>query len=216
MSLPRAWIWAGAAAIVLGAGLVGWLRQAAPTAPLASASTSATAPRAATAAPAAGTGMQEAAAALTPLAQPLAAASQAQEAPPPWATSLAATAAAQDPAKQQALLAELRARSQQQAQMTEKLLAELDRREAAHQLPAGINVQAMRANLRISQQLQQISAQIQTLAAQPDSPQRRQALQAKVAELQQLQRQVRLDVMGPAVAGAAAPKAVTQPSAGKQ
>lgn len=197
MTAPRIWVWTAAALVVAGAGLVALLRQQAmPVAPVA--------------APA----VQEAAVAVAPLAAAPSnsAAAASLEPPPPWAAALPGAAVPQTPAQRQALLAQLRERNLQQAEMSQRLLAELDRRQAANQLPPGVNVQAMRENLRIGQQLQQLSMQIQTLATQPDGPQRREALRAKLAELQQLQQRVRLDVMAPVASAAQAAPA----AAGKQ
>lgn len=125
---------------------------------------------------------------------------------PPWARlpdlPAPGAAAAPGPEQQRAMMAALKSRTEQQAQATRALLAELDRREAAHQIPPGMDAKALRNNLLVSQKLQQLSLQIQSLATQPDGPQRTAAFHDKLAELQTLQRQVRLDVMVPSQAAA--------------
>jgi hypothetical protein len=186
MSRPRAWVFAATAVIVAGAGLVAILRQQAEPPPRAPATS------AAAAAPTASAPVPTLA---PPTLDPVTA---------PWAASVLPSPAGTppDPGQQEAMLAQLKARTRQQSELTNRLLAELDRRQAAHQLPAGVDVQGVRNNLLISQKLQQVSSQIQDLAAQPDGPQRRQALQARLAELQDLQRQVRLDLVPPAAATA--------------
>lgn len=91
------------------------------------------------------------------------------------------------------------AASQRSAETTQHLREALDTLEAMNDpaVTSQINLDAVRHNLEISVRMQTLAKQLQQIAAQPQSPQRQQHLDATVAELRTLQAQLRADVRAP-------------------
>lgn len=192
----RVWWLGGAAAIAVGIALVLALRTAAPR----NEAPAVDAPLAAPAAP------TQAAAATTP------ATAGNDDAPPPWLRGDATTApppaatpaaAAEDPerARQMAALQQsvqgLVGVARQRSVASETYLRQaLSTLEQMHDpaITAQINLEAVRQNLEISIRMQQLTEQMQQVLAQPPSEQRQQRQDALMAQLRQLQGQLRSDV----------------------
>lgn len=77
----------------------------------------------------------------------------------------------------------------------EALLGELERAQGSS-VVGGVRIDVLRSNLLKSQQMQVLAEEIQRLAEQPGGPDQ-QAIQRKLAELQKLQSELRLDLMAP-------------------
>ncbi|HYG05419.1 MAG TPA: hypothetical protein VD865_03290 [Stenotrophomonas sp.] len=193
----RVWWLGGAAAIAVGIALVLALRTAAPRndAPAVDAPLAASAPP-----------TQASTAATTP------ATAGNDDAPPPWLRGDAATApppaatpaaAAEDPerARQMAALQQsvqglvgvARQRSVASETYLRQALATLEQMHDPA-ITAQINLEAVRQNLEISIRMQQLTEQMQQVLAQPPSEQRQQRQDALMAQLRQLQGQLRSDV----------------------
>lgn len=195
--IARAWWLGGAAAIAVGLAVVlavrAWAPRATPPggldAPLAAAS-----PKAA------------------PAAAPAPAApARADDAPPPWlrddttpaAPAPLASAPAEDPerARQMAALQQsvqglvgvARQRSIASEAYMRQALATLEQMNDPA-ITAQINLPAVRQNLETSIRMQQVSEQLQQVMGQPPGEQRQQRQEALLAQLRQLQGQLRSDV----------------------
>lgn len=152
-------------------------------------------------------------------AAPLAAAAQADAAAgpqatpagtdtPPWLQADApaggsamprAAAAAPPPAAATATdigrsLADIRLKSGNNMRMADDLLAQLDQLEKSGKAPADVRLDALRNNLLIAKRAQALAVELAESTQKPDSPAQRQRNAAILAELQQLQGQLRYDV----------------------
>jgi len=192
---PRLWWLGGGAAIAVGAALVLALRTGSPRA---EAALEADAPRAATPA---------VAAAPAPAPAPA-----TDDAPPPWlrgetnapaAPPSAATATREDPerARQMAALQQsvqglvgvARQRSVASETYLRQALATLEQMNDPA-ITSQVNLEAVRQNLEISIRMQQLTGQLQQILTQPPGEQRQQRQEALMAQLRQLQGQLRSDV----------------------
>ncbi|MDC7805920.1 hypothetical protein PQS31_03670 [Luteimonas sp BLCC-B24] len=95
-------------------------------------------------------------------------------------------------------VAELRVQSRNNIEGIDRLLGELDALERTGQAPADVSLGALRDNLRIARRAQELAQELAESTQQPASPRTEQRQAEIVAELQQLQGQVRYDVSGPA------------------
>lgn len=192
------WLLAGLIGAAVGGAVVWFTRPADPPAPLATPSP-ATAPAQAPAAPATGT-------------PPAAQMPTAPAAPPPWLTGepgSTAPAPAPGGAPQPGAPADPQAMAALQEKFSrlieggrqpapaevEALLGELERAQGSS-VVGGVRIDVLRSNLVKSQQMQALAEEIQRLAEQPGGPDQ-QAIQRKLAELQKLQSELRLDLMAP-------------------
>ncbi|MDG2526203.1 hypothetical protein P6166_12640 [Stenotrophomonas sp. HITSZ_GD] len=196
MSARRWWL-GGAAAIALGLAVVLAVRACSPRA---TGVGERDAPRA--------TPVHTAA---TPAIAEPAATPQADDAPPPWLRDdaspttppTAAAVPAEDPerARQMAALQQsvqglvgvARQRSIASEAYMRQALATLEQMNDPA-ITAQINLAAVRQNLETSIRMQQVSEQLQQVMGQPPSEQRQQRQQALLAQLRQLQGQLRSDV----------------------
>ncbi|HVI26105.1 MAG TPA: hypothetical protein VM576_07935 [Xanthomonadaceae bacterium] len=174
-----------------------------------------------------------AAPAAAPVAAPANAATTAasdDSAPPPWAGTEASP-----PAPDSATVAGAQARREQHMQELQRtmqaLMADVSSRSQATnahlrqaldtleqmddpQVNARVNLPAVRHNLDVAIRMQQTAAELQRLMLEPDSPARRQRLDARMAEFRQLRAQLRDDVQltpPPAPASSTAKDEGTQP-----
>lgn len=147
-------------------------------------------------------------------ADPAPQAATADEAPPPWLQQ-DATGATADRAPQAAAADALRAQQLQQLQQSIRGVAAaaslraketnahlrqaLDTLEAMNDpaVTSQIDLPAVRRNLEISIQMQDVAQELQQLMQQADSPERRQQMEAKMARIRQLQTQMDPDVRTP-------------------
>ncbi|MGE4459955.1 MAG: hypothetical protein AB7D31_11920 [Stenotrophomonas sp.] len=74
------------------------------------------------------------------------------------------------------------------------LLAQLDQLEKSGKAPADVRLDALRNNLLIAKRAQALAVELAESTQKPDSPAQRQRNAAILAELQQLQGQLRYDV----------------------
>ncbi|TWI06227.1 hypothetical protein IP90_00492 [Luteimonas cucumeris] len=135
------------------------------------------------------------------------------EAPPPWATSDAASDAAQaatsttatatDPVRerqlrelQQAMKGVIAESTQRSAATYQHLSKALDTLEQMNDptVTAQINLDAVRNNLDVSMRMQALAQQLQQIMTEADSPERKQRLDATMAQFRMLQSQLRSDV----------------------
>ncbi|MDH5821607.1 hypothetical protein QFW77_01180 [Luteimonas sp. RD2P54] len=131
-------------------------------------------------------------------------AAPAYEAPPPWLGGPAdaephtleqARAQAEQATEQsRRALAELQARSAANEAGIRASIARLDELQAAQGAQAGVNLDALRANLEVALRMQRITQEVQALSLQPSGADRTAAMRAKVDELNQLQGQLRYDI----------------------
>lgn len=138
---------------------------------------------------------------------------RAAEPPPPWlqaqppAATPVAPAADPEQALRERQLAKLQASMQgviavataRSAETHQHLRDALDTLEAMDDpaLTAQIDLAAVRHNLETSIRMQALAQQLQQIAAQPESPERQQHMDASIAELRRLQAQLRPDVRAP-------------------
>ena len=99
---------------------------------------------------------------------------------------------------------DIRRQSQENVRNTDELLRQIDAWEQAGQTPAGVNLDALRNNLVVARRAQMLAQELAESTQLADTPQRRQRRDEIVAELQQLQQQLRYDVGTPGGAPAAA------------
>ncbi len=147
-----------------------------------------------------------------PAAAPAATTSAAADAPlpnqdtPPWmqaeptaggtAIQRAASAAA-PPASAADIgrsLADMRLKSDHNVRMADDLLAQLDQIEKSGKAPPDVRLDALRNNLLIAKRAQSLAVELAESTQKPDSPAQRQRNADILAELQQLQGQLRYDV----------------------
>lgn len=141
-----------------------------------------------------------AAASAAPLAAP------AREETPPWmqaepvagGTALPRAAAATAPAASATdigrSLADIRLKSDHNVRMADDLLAQLDQLEKSGKTPPDVRLDALRNNLLIARRAQSLAVELAESTQKPDSPAQRQRNADILAELQQLQGQLRYDV----------------------
>ncbi len=111
----------------------------------------------------------------------------------------AATAPVASPAEIGKSIAHIRQQSAQNIRSADELLAQLDEMEKSGKVPPDVRLDALRNNLIVAKQAQQLARELAESTQQPDSPQQRQRHAEIVAELQQLQGRLRYDVgMAPA------------------
>ncbi|MGE8218510.1 MAG: hypothetical protein ACN6OU_02005 [Stenotrophomonas acidaminiphila] len=107
------------------------------------------------------------------------------------ATSPPAAATATDIGRS---LADIRLKSGNNMRMADDLLAQLDQLEKSGKAPADVRLDALRNNLLIAKRAQALAVELAESTQKPDSPAQRQRNAAILAELQQLQGQLRYDV----------------------
>lgn len=110
-----------------------------------------------------------------------------------------ATATASPPAAATATdihrsLADIRLKSGNNMRMADDLLAQLDQLEKSGKAPADVRLDALRNNLLIAKRAQALAVELAESTQKPDSPAQRQRNAAILAELQQMQGQLRYDV----------------------
>lgn len=125
---------------------------------------------------------------------------------PPWmqAESIAggtamqrAAAAAAPPASVADIgrsLSDIRQKSDHNVRMADDLLAQLDQLEKSGKTPPDVRLDALRNNLLIAKRAQSLAVELAESTQKPDSPTQRQRNADILAELQQLQGQLRYDV----------------------
>ncbi|MCL7715156.1 hypothetical protein [Stenotrophomonas mori] len=128
---------------------------------------------------------------------------------PPWMRGAAETGtaagalAARAPAPAEATptqvdidrsLAEIRQKSDHNIRAADDMLLQLDALEKAGKTPPDVHLDALRNNLVIAKRAQLLARELAESTQHPDSPQRRQRNAEIIAELQQLQGQLRYDV----------------------
>ena len=91
-------------------------------------------------------------------------------------------------------LADIRLKSGNNMRMADDLLAQLDQLEKSGKAPADVRLDALRNNLLIAKRAQALAVELAESTQKPDSPAQRQRNAAILAELQQLQGQLRYDV----------------------
>ena len=116
---------------------------------------------------------------------------------PIGATATAGAASAPPPLQPEALAA-MREQIARSGAAADGMLRRLDEMESSGQLPKEIDLPALRNNIAIAKRAQYLSLEIVNLNQQPSTPERTQRLHTILAELQQLQGQLRLDVNLPA------------------
>lgn len=141
------------------------------------------------------------------------AAQDADNQPPPWmqgamqpqGTAAAAASAvpafgnrAPSRAELNQALERIREKSLQNERAADAMLQQLDTLQASGKLPPGINADALRDNLKIARRTQVLSRELGELINAPAGTETKTRMDAIVAELQQLQKQLRYDVGGPA------------------
>lgn len=94
-----------------------------------------------------------------------------------------------------AQIATIRTQSRQNLAMVDDLLREIDALEASGKAAPEMQLGALRQNLGIARRAQVLALELAESTQQPDTPARRQRTDAIVAELQQLQGQLRYDLM---------------------
>lgn len=147
-----------------------------------------------------------------PAAAPAATTSAAADAPPPtqdtppWmqaeptagATAIQRAASAAAPSASAAdigrSLADMRLKSDHNVRMADDLLAQLDQIEKSGKAPPDVRLDALRNNLLIAKRAQSLAVELAESTQKPDSPAQRQRNADILAELQQLQGQLRYDV----------------------
>lgn len=107
------------------------------------------------------------------------------------------------PAEAAASIATIRQQSQRNVAMVDQLLVELDDLEKSGQAPPGMEFNALRGNLAIAKRAQVLALELAESSQLPDTPARRQRTGEIVAELQQLQGQLRYDVTPAGLPGTA-------------
>lgn len=143
---------------------------------------------------------EAAAASAAPLAAP------SREETPPWmqaepvagGTAVQRAAAATAPAASATdigrSLADIRLKSDHNVRMADDLLAQLDQLEKSGKTPPDVRLDALRNNLLIARRAQSLAVELAESTQKPDSPAQRQRNADILAELQQLQGQLRYDV----------------------
>lgn len=133
-------------------------------------------------------------------------AAQAGADTPPWmqaepaaaGTAMQRAAAAAPPAAAATdigrSLADIRLKSGNNMRMADDLLAQLDQLEKSGKAPADVRLDALRNNLLIAKRAQALAVELAESTQKPDGPAQRQRNAAILAELQQLQGQLRYDV----------------------
>ena len=91
-------------------------------------------------------------------------------------------------------LADIRLKSGNNMRMADDLLAQLDQLEKSGKAPADVRLDALRNNLLIAKRAQALAVELAESTQKPDSPEQRQRNAAILAELQQMQGQLRYDV----------------------
>ncbi|MQP77130.1 hypothetical protein CQ393_14700 [Stenotrophomonas sp. MYb238] len=91
-------------------------------------------------------------------------------------------------------LADIRQKSEHNIRAADDMLAQLDALEKSGKVPPDLRLDALRNNLIIAKRAQSLARELAESTQLPDSPQRRQRNAEIVAELQQLQGQLRYDV----------------------
>ncbi|MBN8799070.1 MAG: hypothetical protein J0H45_06895, partial [Stenotrophomonas nitritireducens] len=91
-------------------------------------------------------------------------------------------------------LADIRQKSEHNIRAADDMLAQLDALEKSGKVPPDLRLDALRNNLVIAKRAQSLARELAESTQLPDSPQRRQRNAEIVAELQQLQGQLRYDV----------------------
>ncbi len=77
------------------------------------------------------------------------------------------------------------------------MLRQLDELEAAGQAPKDMDIPALRNNVRIAKQAQALAMEMVDLTEKPDSPEKTRRIEEILAELQQLQGQLKTDIRLP-------------------
>lgn len=98
-------------------------------------------------------------------------------------------------------LERIREKSLQNERAADAMLQQLDALQSTGKLPPGINADALRTNLKVAKRTQVLSRELGELINAPPGTDTKARMDAIVAELQQLQKQLRYDV------GTAAPVA---------
>lgn len=91
-------------------------------------------------------------------------------------------------------LADIRQKSEHNIRAADDMLAQLDALEKSGKVPPDLRLDALRNNLVIAKRAQSLARELAESTQLPDSPQRRQRNAEIIAELQQLQGQLRYDV----------------------
>lgn len=115
---------------------------------------------------------------------------------PPAAAVVPGTASVPAPLQPEAVAA-MREQIARSGAAADDMLRKLDEMERSGQLPKEIDLPALRNNIGIAKRAQYLSLEIVNLNQQPSTPERNQRLQTILAELQQLQGQLRLDISMP-------------------
>lgn len=115
---------------------------------------------------------------------------------PPAAAAVPGTASV-PAALQPEAVAAMREQIVRSGAAADDMLRKLDEMERSGQLPKEIDLPALRSNIAIAKRAQYLSLEIVNLNQQPSTPERNQRLQTILAELQQLQGQLRLDISVP-------------------
>ena len=105
-----------------------------------------------------------------------------------------AAAPAASPVEIEKSIAHIRQQSAQNIRSVDDLLAQLDALEKSGKAPPDVRLDALRNNLVVAKQAQQLARELAESTQQPDSPQRRQRHAEIIAELEQLQGRLRYDV----------------------
>lgn len=164
------------------------------------------------------------------VAAPAAVATMADESLPPWMSPTRGTAAATAVSRQQLAptgpqptraelvqaLAHIRSKAEQNDRAANELLRQIDTLEASGKLPANLDAQALRTNLYIAKRSQALTRELAELAVAEPGTETRPRMDAIVAELQQLQKQLRYDVSAGLLAPAAVPAQAAAPAQGTQ
>lgn len=181
--------WAGAA-LAAGIAVVLVVRGIGDDAPMSATPAAAPAmPEAAPAMPPSG-GMQIAEPAPWERAQPAAAGAAAGA-----RAATARTAVVPEGFDAVAQVATIRAQSQQNLAMLDSLVGEIDALEKSGKASPDMQLGALRQNLGVARRAQVLALELAETTQQPDTPARRQRTDAIVAELQQLQGQLRYDLV---------------------